>query len=196
MTIVQMTRYGIDTSKADFWVHFHPLHVTGFGNNIAPLEGAAFWYDAELCRRYIQRMNPQVIGGHSKNGSITGAGYLIPKTVYFVHKVIVPQPYIAGIDWAGMTDRECGKLGEDCIKDMIANSVIPIPQRCVERVPISQELEGCDFKLYGKAYRYVEVKTERDISGNLFVQCGERNHNPNLAIEANGEMVERVTPLS
>jgi hypothetical protein len=79
---------------------------------------------------------------------------------------------------------------------MIANNVIPIPQRCVDELSLSEQFEGCDFKLYGKHQRLIEVKTEREKSENLYVQCGERNHNPNLVVGADGEVVEHVTPLA
>jgi hypothetical protein len=185
--LAHMTEHGIFTSKADIWVHYHPLHRE------TSHQGYIFWYYVDIMRRFIKRENLAMTGGQSKNRAVTGSGFLIPKNAYPVHRrQVIPQAVSTGIDWFQLTDREASMRGEDIVQDMLLFGYQVLPAYRVERInsPVEQ-CNGYDLRCTPAPTWLVEVKTERVLSDNIFVQAGEHNHEPNLVNDGS----RRVTPF-
>jgi hypothetical protein len=173
-----MVEHGIMTSEADYWVHFFPLLKQ------------VFWYRADHCRDYVRLKNLVETIGRSKDGSATGAGYLIPQNAYFVSSVAVPDKYVAHLDWRNLTDRESGFNGEAVVCAMLEHRVIVFPpMRAFALHDRESQNRSIDIstKYFGGVN--IELKTERVDSRNLYVQTRERGHKVHLTNDG----TERVT---
>jgi hypothetical protein len=155
--------HGIGTSVSDYWVHYHPL------------EKKVYWYRVDQMRRYIKRKKiPETIG-RSADGSASGAGYLVPKMSHLISSA--KSPAMSNLDWNKMSDREAGLLGQEIVDVFIERGVIRFSSFMTKHVSDSdQQYKGVDFELSWFRPLKIEVKTERKISENLFVQSRERNH--------------------
>ena len=183
-----MTEHGITTSKADFWIHFHPLETRNASH--CP---SVYWYAVAHCREHITKQGTP-IDGRSKdvNRTTTGAGYLIQKNSLFVVRQVVPVGYATDYRWRDATDREAGMLGERCVQLMVMKREIWLPERQLKRLNgRADQLNGCDCELVVASTLRFEIKTERVQSENLFVQCGENGHRVHYTTD--GE--ERVTAM-
>jgi hypothetical protein len=169
-----MILHGITTSKADFWIHLHPLEKDDIPTP------ALYWYAVALCLRFIARNKLPIKIAESKDGAATGSGYLIPKNSLFVTRRLIPQRY-AALPWTEMTDREAGLLGQDIVKLMIERNETTLPSRVFRHLESREDqYAGCDFELQAIDKTRFEVKTERVLSPYLFVQHGEEGHRVHL----------------
>lgn len=184
-----MIEHGIHTSTADYWVHFFPL------------EKAVHWYRVEHMLDYIRLNKPKPMQGKSKDGTVTGEGYLIPRTVYFVRYDSVPDDIIDAYDWTRMTDRECGFFGEHVVSVLAELSIVKVPIfRLVSLRSRTDQLQSKDFKGQFFGDLTFESKTERPrvetIDNkrlrNLFVQTKEGGHRVHLQT-VDGQVSERIT---
>lgn len=179
-----MVEYGIGTTKADYWVHLFPS------------DRAVYWYRVEAMREYISITKPVVRLGHSKDDSPTGAGYCIPKGLFFVTRVEVDERYFEPDNWETLSDRQAGRRGQHIIFVLIEHGIVKLPFARVKLLKTqAEQFSGRDYTVNYFETAHVEAKTERKESANLFVQTREGQHNPNLAFE-DGKIIERVTALS
>jgi hypothetical protein len=164
-----MIEHGITTSKAHYWVHLFPL-----------LE-RVFWYRVTQCRAYVTLTKPAIYIGKSKDGTPTGAGFLIPQAAYFVSAATIPKSYLSHINWPALTDREKGLLGQEIVLVLIEHGVIRFPFGMVTaRTERSQQNDGIDCELKWRVSPKIEIKTELVTTSNLFVQNMEGGHRTNL----------------
>jgi hypothetical protein len=162
-----MTEHGISTSTADYWLHFHPL------------EPMVYWYAREICLQYIERQKLPIKIGRSKDAerTATGAGYLVPKKTWFIVSQSVQPLYRDRPRWDKMTDREAGLMGAAIIQVEVDRGNIWLPvRRLVPRNSREDQCGGVDFELRFGGNASYEVKVERVLSENLFVQVGESGH--------------------
>lgn len=176
-----MIAHGIMTSAADYWVHLFPL------------ARLAFWYRCEHCRDYIRVHRLVETIGRSKDGTATGAGYLIPKNAYFLSRAEVPSQYVDHVNWRALTDREAGFMGEHILGVLIEHRIVSFPalRASVVRDAASQNSSlDLTTKYFGQLG--IELKTERAETANLFVQSRERGHKVHQVI-TNGAVEQRIT---
>lgn len=182
MPAKNMIERGIHTTKATIWCHLFPH------------EYKMFWYWVRHMKEYIKKRNPPVMPGRSKDGTVTGSGYLIPKSLAFIREVAVPAKIIDSYNWAKGTDRQIGlKWGEEVFDLLVSLGYFSPPHwmpgkfRGKER-----QISAGDFQL-STFIPCIELKTETVINTpNLFVQIGERDHNVHLVIE-DGQCKTRYT---
>jgi hypothetical protein len=186
MTVPPMTTHGIMTTGADYWIHLFPLDCE------------VFWYRADDCRRYIEHQKMPLTIGNSKNGTATGAGYLISKTAKFVLSAEIDRAYIDDFEWAKSraTDRQAGLQGQIVVRRLIEDRVVRLPTITTQSLDArADQLASIDFKLRWFPPWCVEVKTERVmVSANLFIQAAERGHNPTLLHDGKNA-IERYTAM-
>ena len=164
-----MIEHGITTSKAHYWVH------------LLPLLSKAFWYRVTHCRAYIALYKPAIHIGKSKDGTPTGAGFLIPQAAYFVLAAPVPGSYLDHVNWQALTDRETGLRGQEIVLVLIEHGIIRFPFGMVTaRTERSAQNDSIDCELKWRISPKIEIKTERVTTSNLFVQTMEGNHRTNL----------------
>src|SRR4029077_3700681 len=180
----RMKAHGITTSKADFWIHLHPLDAGG----------TAYWYRVPAMRAHIEQTNPPIQPGRSKDPwkTVTGAGYLIAKNTYFIQKAILDPKFCRDFDWLSSTDRERGQRGEQIVAALIDQGIIQL-MRQVSTSARNQDDQfgGVDgFVTWQKKTRF-EAKTETVVSINLFVQTQEAGHRPNYTADG----LKRITTL-
>ena len=170
-----MTEHGIHNCKSNFWIHWHPLERRG--DAACP---CIYWYSVAHCREHISRRNLSIQSGYSKDASrtATGAGYLIPKSSLFVVRQQVPVNYANDYRWSEMTDREAGAIaGPRCVELMVMKREIWLPDRMLLSLnDRTNQLNGCDCELVIAPRLVFEIKTERVLSENLFVQTDEQGH--------------------
>jgi len=174
--------HGIFTSKADYWVHLFPL------------KGRVFWYRVEHCQYYIRTHKIEPINGASKDGEITGRGFLIPQRVSFVAHASVPNDLLHEINWRGLTDRQCGYHAELIVSIMVERGYIKFPiLRCFYQPDRQSQFDGIDF--IGRYYAEfaLDVKCERKTTDNIFVQSQEEGHRVHLVSES-GKVREDISP--
>lgn len=161
-----MIEHGIWNTTADYWTHFLPPDL------------ALYYYLVRHCRDYIKERDLRPTDGHSKNGAITGRGYLIPKTADFVMKCGIRKSYVADVDYLRMTDREFGMWGQRIAELMILRGEVNFPQfKLTKLTSRADQFAGTDLELNREPPRFrIEVKTERKQTPNLFVQSAERDH--------------------
>lgn len=118
-----MKTRGITTSGADFWAHLFP-------------EAARlYWYPVIAMRSWIADKKPQLRAGRSKDGSVTGGGYTIPKDAPFIAQTKVPDRMLAEFDWArANTDRQRALWGEEILWWMLLIGHIRPPVWAVRRM--------------------------------------------------------------
>jgi hypothetical protein len=191
-----MITHGITSSTADFWLHFHPINKDEEGN----WEPAIYWYHRTTCLEYINTACLELIDGKSKdaNKTITGAGYLVPKNMSFIRYIAVPKSCVKGgvKRWTNLTDRESGIEGEKLVRTLAERFIIDLPQQ--KSFSASQlrqdQFGGRDFKMVASQETVYEIKTERVISSNLFVQHEEGGHQVHFT-PSGTERVTEIAPL-
>lgn len=176
-----MIDYGIHTTTADYWVH------------IFPLAERVYWYRVQHMLEFLRLAKKPLTIGKSKDGTPTGAGYLVSQDEYFVSYAGVPSNYLGSFRWREMTDRECGFAGEHLVDVLVEHRVVTIPAFRLRNLRAkAEQYESKDFKGSYFGDLYFETKTERAESGNLFVQAKEGGHRVHLST-ADGRVTERVT---
>ena len=182
-----MKDHGLFTTKAEFWIHLHPVDPQ------APT-GAVYWYRVQAMRRYIELTKPPTIYGFSKDAAktLSGAGFLIPKSAFFISMAKLAPRYCEAHDWRNATDRENGQLGEQVIAALIDHGVISLMRQVSTsaRAPEEQYNSIDGAVVWNKKARF-EAKTETYQSSNLYIQTHEGGHKPNYTAEGIG----RVTAL-
>jgi hypothetical protein len=185
--IDDMKEHGITTTKAAYWAHLFP--------NLEMV----FWYRVDHCREYVRLNKIPVTLARSKDGTPTGAGYLIRQDTYFISSAKVPSRYIDHVnDWSKLTDRELGLRGEAVLGALIEHRIIFFP---LVRADSARD-EASQYNSVDLMARYmpslpdfkIELKTECLESGNLFVQIKERGHRTNLARDED-EIIERASNM-
>jgi hypothetical protein len=163
-----MKMHGISTTGADFWAHLFPAEL------------CIYWYSVRHMREHIAEKKPSEKVAHSKDGTKTGAGYLVLKKEPFIERVPVPKNMINAFEWDEGTDRQIGLLwGEKVLDWMIGTTRLRIPYFTVHKLNTKKsQYELGDFGIQFAMPRVVivEVKTENVRSANLFVQTRERGH--------------------
>jgi hypothetical protein len=177
-----MTEHGIMTTKADYWVHLFPLMRR------------VFWYRVALMREYLRITGLVEHIGHSKDGSPTGSGYLVPQSATPVRASEVPIDYFAGFVWVGATDREIGFRGEFIVGVLLEHGVVKLPlQRATRLDDSSSQFASTDYQTSFMTPALIEVKTElKESTKNLFVQTRERGHKVHQ-IRTDGGVTERFS---
>ena len=175
--MIDMPRHGIETSDADYWVH---LHVWTHD---------LFCYQREVMLDFL-RLNPHLAiesNGKSKDGTITGKGYLIPKNAFFIERRDCPPQAFPRIDWNMLSDRKLSAWGELIVRSLITKGFLHFPSLLVraERTRDGQ-FAGYDAVCTWHGQFKYEVKTDRTDTPNIFVQTAELNHRPTLAPSDNG----------
>lgn len=176
-----MIDHGIGTTKADYWVHLFPVAER------------VFWYRVDHMREFLRLTNAPIIIGKSKDGSATGAGYLVSQNEFFVQYAGIPSNYLAGFNWRQATDRECGFRGEFVVDVLVEHRIVTVPILRLRNLRSqADQYESKDFKGSYFGDVYFETKTERAETGNLFVQSREGGHKVHLS-KVDGQVAERVT---
>lgn len=180
-----MTKHGIFTSTADYWIHLHVWTAD------------LFWYQAEVMRTFI-RLNPHLKTklGHSKDQTATGNGYTIPKNSFFITRQGVSQDVLPCIDWKLLTDRDLSMWGELIVQSLITRRVLRLPDLlvCPDRTREGQN-GGRDAVCKWHAPFSYEVKTDCTDTDNIYVQTEEHGHKPTLRRAENGATVEQYSEL-
>jgi hypothetical protein len=157
---------GIHTSLAEWWCHFHPL------------EPRLYLYQRQDCLAHIENNDLKPHDAKSRDGSVTGRGYLIPKSALFVIRRKLAPWRIEGVDWANASNREAGLLGEDIVLMALREGAFQqIGTIVIKTQAHNAQLNGWDME---SANGRIEVKTECVVSRNLFVQTWESGHIPTL----------------
>lgn len=162
----QMIKRGILNSKSEYWVHFHPKEYSIY-----------YYYKNDLLE-WIEEAKPKTVTGKSKDGSITGKGYLVPKSLPFISHIKVPRDIVDYFDWANGTDREKGlKWGEKAIRWCLSRKILTLPIWSASPIRDKDEqYASVDYQLRLRPSPMFEVKTETVESSNLYVQTHELNH--------------------
>lgn len=170
-----MIEHGITTSTADYWVHMHPLEAKIYGYGVIEMRRSLPpILPDDNAYTIVSKETYRLIDGKSKNGRVTGRGYLVEKKFAWVRDV--PFDYLKGIPWAQLTDRELGLVyGEPVVLRLLNDSVIfPKMRKPFEFVKHKHEqFEGRDLT---NGQITIEAKTEVVRSDNLFVQVYELAH--------------------
>ena len=163
-----MIEHGIHTTTADYWVHFIPPDFT------------LYYYQVRHCRDYIKQYNLPLVGGSSKdlNKTVTGRGYLIPKTADFLMGHRFRKSYVADVDYLAMTDREFGMWGQRLVDVLISKAEVWFPPFQITKLTSkADQFSGADLLLNREVRQLrIEVKSERKQTANIFVQSAELNH--------------------
>jgi hypothetical protein len=152
-----------------------------------------YWYRTDHARSYIERKKLVITLGHSKDGTPTGAGYLVPRKAYFVLYAKVPDYYLSHAQWETMTDREVGFLGEAIIDVLIEHRIVDFKagRATMVRSQAAQH-SAVDLEMRWLEPFLIEGKTERVKSDNLFIQSQEGGHRVHQVTEQ-GRVQERIT---
>ena len=157
---------GIHTSKADIWVH------------ISPFELRLYWYFCDSAKQYITRHCPPTKMARSKDGSITGYGYLIDAFSEFIKNLEFPEAYLSDLDWSALTDNQAGRECERIAARCIENGIFVLPLIC-EKSSLHDDLKlGIDLRT---RTANLQVKCDKPTlrTHNLFVQKSEFHHSTN-----------------
>jgi hypothetical protein len=171
-----MKQHGIHTTKAEYWIHLHPLD---------PPSGAVYWYRVTAMRWFIELTKPAVTIGFSKDpaNTPTGAGLLVNKSEFFINSVALSARYCRGFDWAGATDRQRGLRGEQIAAALIDHGIIQLYRQITTSARTQEEqCDSVDGSVTWLKKTRFEVKTETYRSDNLFVQTHEGFHKPNFTV--------------
>ncbi|MCO5144581.1 MAG: hypothetical protein M9895_00230 [Aquamicrobium sp.] len=183
MNTPNLVEHGIHTTKADYWIHLFPLEE--------PCR--VYWYRVELMREFLRISKTPVTLGKSKDGTPTGARYLVRRDEFFVNSEVVPAWVVEGQFRSDMTDRELGFRGELVILSLLERRIVSVPVLFVTGLRSREDqFDSKDFQ--GTYFRDVsfETKTERVKSENLFVQSREGGHRVHLQT-VDGQVRERFT---
>lgn len=177
-----MKAHGLLGSKADFWIHLHPL------------EDMVYWYRTEAMRLHIALCRPAIRIGKSKDPSKTasGAGYAIAKSECFILRAKLEPRYCRGIDWLGGTDRENGRRGELVIGALLDHGIISLMRQVsTASRNAGEQFASIDGSVTWQKKAWFEAKTETYVSENLFVQTHESGHQPHYTADG----LKRVTSM-
>jgi hypothetical protein len=170
--MTEMIEHGIFTTKADFWIHFFPL------------EPAVYYYKVSDCLEYIRTRNLAPIDARSKNGQVTGRGYLVPKSAPFLKHRRLDPGRVAHINWNTLTDREFGfYIGPALVIEWLRNGIF---HEFTGEIKVLEskddQFSGRDIS-FGNGKGSADIKCERPVTINLFVQDQELNHDPNRSVD-------------
>lgn len=162
-----MKKFGIFTATSEIWFHLHPL---------VP---AIYYYRVAQCREFITTTSPIRVFGKSKDGTVSAAGYLIPKHSPFIRRRTLSRERVGSPEsWRRLTDREAGLRGQELAVVLLRLGVFPeLGMKVTVSDSQSDQYVGRDI-FVGKIPS--EIKTERVVSANLFVQDEEGGHRPTL----------------
>lgn len=174
-----MIKRGIWNTKADFWIHLFPL------------QSVLYWYAVRHMQEHLKgKKEIGLIDGRSKDGTVTGRGHLVLRSLPFIERVDVPAPMVSEFDWEGGNDRQVGLIwGETVLDWMATTNKLRIPFFTASRLSTRKEqYELGDFgvQFHMPTLQVAEVKTERVKSANLFVQTEEQGHKVFLAQDRSG----------
>lgn len=174
-----MGNRGIHTSEAEWWCHFHPL------------ECVLYLYRRQECLDHVERNNMKTtVKGKSREGSVTGRGYLIPKSASFLIRRKLASSRVNVVEWAKVSNREAGLRGEEIVFTALKEGAFEQIGTIVVRTQARDaQLNGWDME---SANGRIEVKTECVYTPNLFVQTWESGHVPTLRKDGS---VDNVTKL-
>jgi hypothetical protein len=177
-----MKEHGIYTSQADIWLHFFPL------------KPAIYWYPVSLMCLHLRRAAVTSQFAQSKNGEITGFGCVVPQTEWFVRELKLRKERIERVpwNWGALNDRDFGLRGQEFVYDLLARNELMLGLPLVRSVTTREgQFDGVDIELDWHPTTRVEIKTERPLTGNLFVQTREGGHRVDLVRTSNGTTVSR-----
>jgi hypothetical protein len=176
-----MSNYGIDTTKADIWMHLHPR------------DGMLYCFRADTLKYFLDRFPV------ARAAAGTGEGYKVPKNWggMFAVKIDLLTPQ----DWwlKDTTQRQIAVRGEKEIwrqRYYVFPAVLDYFDLGCDEILI-ERITDFDAQISGEGdfragnVRF-ELKTERVSSRNIFVQFWEHRHNANMT--PSGEY--RYTPLA
>ncbi len=168
----QLYAYGIQNCASDFACH------------ITPLLPAAYWYSTARMVDFIVANFETVVRkeARSLDGSVTGAGYLVPCSQPFIREIRFDAKYIPK-DWEKLSHGERGREAEELGALLVEHGILNFPFRKVECVESKDEqISGIDSKIHFCPTATVQWKADIPIArtGNLFVQVAERGHKHNL----------------
>lgn len=179
-----MFERGIFTSKADIWVHLFPK------------EYKAYWYWVRHMREYLKESKIAGAIGRSKDGTATGNGIPVSKTLPFIQCLQVPRQMIEYFKWQEMTDRQSGIQGEQVIDWFFSHGGLRFGGWKIRRMDTQKEqMEFGDFEMEFFPRPKIEVKTEMVESGNVYVQTHEYKHNPTIYKGSDGIIHKRQTEM-
>lgn len=158
-----MHTYGINESRAEWWVH------------ICPSSRELYAYQREEMiaamreKQFPQREIPSAIGR------------LVPKGQPFIRRFDLPAHLFLDIGPAGFaSDSEAGKACEKVFERWVNQyGLFPPTRRAVPQDDIAVQYTGIDFVIETlTSWPSVEVKCDDRIgeTGNLFVQTHEQHH--------------------
>lgn len=169
-----MGDHGIHTSEAEWWCHLHPL------------EPALYLYRRQDCIDYVAFVKLKQRDGRSRNGSVTGRGYVVPKKTSFILRRGLAAWRVEGIDWKNASNREVGFFrGQEIVLKAMREGVFFSEVGTIVVMAGSYEAEMGGWDLESARGR-IEVKTECIVSSNLFIQTWESGHVATL--KAGGEI--------
>lgn len=166
-----MTERGIKNTKADIWAHLFPQ------------EAQLYWYYVRHMRDHIADAKPPLTPGKSKDGSVTGWGYLIKISQPFITACPIPKEMVDAFDWENGTDRQVGLIwGERILDWCVTLGKFRLSCWNVKALRCRSEQNDIgDFAAEFVARPLIELKTELKAgTGNLYVQTAEKNHQVNL----------------
>jgi hypothetical protein len=131
----------------------------------------------------------------SPDESVTGAGYLIPKSTFFVSYSEIPAEYCHTVPWEKLTGRERGFAGEEIVEVLIEHRFISFPmRRAVPDCTKTGQYQSTDGKILWFGEAHYETKTEVLRSSNLCLQTHEGGHKVHLVRDGD-RVVRRVTAI-
>jgi hypothetical protein len=181
-----MIERGIWNTKADFWVHLFPM------------QRVLYWYSVRHMQEYLKdEKHINFIDGHSKDGAVTGRGFLVRRDAPFIEKVDVPQAMVSAFDWESGNDRQVGLIwGETVLDWMATTNRLRIPFFTASRLSSRKdqfELGDFGVQFHMPTMQVAEVKTERVKSENLFIQTHEKGHRVCLSKDRMGNVTHTPT---
>lgn len=159
---VEMVEHGITTTKAAYWLHFHPLDCV------------VYYYAVVGFRELIERVRLEKRNAYS-GGRCTGHGYILSKEK--VASSVVPERFVEGVDWKNLSGRQKG-LYEGQPRAMgIINECLWILPRLARPFAIVAD-KASQFEAFDadNGEVRIEIKTDCTETPNIFVQTHELNH--------------------
>ena len=123
-------------------------------------------------------------------GAKTGRGWLVPKGAGPIYEKDVPEKYVLGVNWEGLTDRELGLVyGEPAVLQLLNDRII-FPEEARPFYFLKRKTDQYCGRDVSNGMLVLEIKVERVISDNLFVQTHEFGHD----VHSTPEGERRVVP--
>jgi hypothetical protein len=175
-----MIKRGIFTTISEIWFHLHPFIPS------------LYYYRVKDCREFIATNSLIAVAGRSKDGTISATGYLVTKDAPFIKRRSLRCDRVGETElWRSMTDREVGLRGEEIVISLLRLGIFPELGMRVRVIMVqADQYAGRDITV-GKYS--CEIKTERVISLNLFVQNAEGGHRPTLLPDGTVRSTEMPT---